>query len=296
MKLFLNLFTTFVAISAQSDITVPELGSAKTIFWQALYEINQSAKIITTDAKLAKVCQEYKNLMLSQKLAAEEISLLRSETESISSSQFSSYFKIVTGSAPVQDHPSSDLPKLPFYNQVLAELNSSYLPLGKVNLRIVSTGTPSLVQISNSAGLKVLPVQISGDSKNPLIKVFGKDSACDLLDGHVQLTFDSQATLKISLESQRQISDFYSHVKDITKDILAKKKSNSSRATLFGFRLAAIMPSSNSEMGSFWVSNIVETFFDENLMPNNQWTLFNGEKYLTVNGAVNAPIKIILEK
>ncbi|MES2854388.1 MAG: hypothetical protein V4692_00930 [Bdellovibrionota bacterium] len=292
MKQFIFSFLSisFFSLSAHST----EILTAKTPFWQTQYESQQSAKIAPVDLALASICADYERYVSSGAFGRDDIEFLRTETGSITNRQFSAKFKIVSVKPIQLGLMPTDTPKLPLYNQPLAALEPNYLPTGPVNIRTL-TGK-ALIETSKSLGLRTLPIQIAGDTKSPVIRVTGKDAACDLLRGNAQLQFAAETTVRISFDAQTQISEFYDRLREVTKEAFERSSTLSGRAGFVGYRLATVLPTQDPELGVEWTGHIISTFYDGTMNRNTHWSESSGEKHLTVHGAVNAPIQITLEK
>jgi hypothetical protein len=305
MKAF-NL-TIIPLILIHSALARAEFAWARTAFWQAPYETNQTLHIEAVDPNLAQVCQEYKDVVVSASgtasLEATDIQMLRTLSTNVTRTQFSAKFRIAKVQSQNLIKTSIDSANqaasllslsnpLPDFLQFTTEILPSGLPVGAVS---VVTKNGSLSNISKSVGLPTLNIKVLGNDWSTTVELEGKDLACDLLNGAANLQFESSATVRISFDAQRRIDDFYRQVERASGEALTQKSSARGRAALLGFKLAPAFASRNigKDLSKTVMKNIIEQFFDLKMNRNSSWS---SSKHLNVDGGVSAPLHLTLEK
>lgn len=281
---------------------------AKTKFWQVPYETGLTLKIKAADAKLPQLCKEYTELVKDadkSDLSSEEISYMRSQPARAFEKDFWTSFVLNSEASQVLlaqsiDKVNSESTQNPQeeiafgYTQKNAELVPQLTSY--TNLAIVDRAD-SLLSISRSVGLKPLGISIVGSGSQLIIKVSGKDSACDLLSGKANLNLNASAIVKISLEEQTRIDSFYKKIESVSKEVFAKSNSTKLRSALFGFKMADVLTLEKVgyEAGAQYIHYLVENFFDSDMNRNEVWRTFNNEWHLSVDGNTSVGINYKLE-
>ena len=284
---------------------------AQTPFWQTPAPQFFNAHLLSTDKNLSKICSEYKEQIAYKDgksvLDKEEIDLLRGLSDEIYETSFSTKFKIDTNllSSDIQkvvaqlntlSLQQTSGPTLPYSTLPLAELQFAFTQQSPIT---VIENERSLTAASRNVGLAPKAIAILGTGPNLTIKVMGKDTACDLLDGTAVLSYKSNGVAKISLADQMRSDKFYRDFSTLTNSVLEKKKSAVGRAFHIGYKMKDlfIQHSLLNDRSEDYLDALVNTFFDEEMNQNSAWSLtITKEKSLIVQGAAEFQTKITVGK
>ncbi len=283
------------------------MGLVQTNFWQAPYPTDYKIVIKSSSQDLAKSCQQLDKVAwnaegTSQVWKADQMARLRTAAlPSQDEETFQTDFKITNmrGFNLLSEAQTKELSELVAVAASVDTIsNFSQLP-SEIILRAFEFSKltfafkpKSLTQVSESFGLEPIPISVLENEDGPYLRIFSKDVACDLILHRLALSTKSSAVIKISLEQQIQLSDFYAKVESISKSIIASRKNPISRAALLGFRLGGFL-SSKAQTPPMKAEGelvaIMDKFFDvEKMAPNSRWTESNGEKFLSVPGQTQA--------
>lgn len=307
MKTLMKILVPSLMIASSAHA---ELAWVKGPFWQAPIEKNISIKLVTKHKDLAKTCKTYRELILSANgkvdLDASEVDYARTESEGFLGGKFAVVFTVDAEAS--QAAIAANLARansslralqtpdpLPYYTQPVDEIAPTFIVRGDVE---VLSGQGSLTGVSKSLGLKPTKTFFTGEGSQTSIKVYGRDLACDLFLGQAALQFESGAKVKIALENQLKIDEFYRGLENTTASIFAKKKTPTGRAALFGFRaVEALSPLRLSpEQTETMIGNLVEHLFDESMQFNSKWQKMGNQNHLPIYGTIEAVVNVRAEK
>ena len=294
------------------------MGLVQTNFWQAPYPQEYELKVKNISQELKESCQHIDKIAWDEEGAtsiwkADQMIRLRSAPlPSQNEDQFQVDFKIVNMRglnllSPAQAKEASELvavaasaDALPDFSQAPFEVDLASSMLSNFNFKYQSR---SLSKVSESFSLPRLPITLIQDKTDFYLRVISKDVACDLISHRMSLGAKSSAQVKISLESQIRLNDFYTRVESISKSVLVSQKNPSVRAALLGFRLGGYLSSrpgmtlSTSEAQLLALMD--KFFFIEKMDTNDRWTESNGQKFLSVSGqssAVEIQVNLTVEE
>lgn len=277
----------------------------KTAFWQTAFSKVQNVKL-KSETKLDDICEEY-SLMVAEasRLSARELETIRTNTDQMNESQFSSVFVVDRASTDrliaqslgetareVSSVSAQDL--LPRYTQTAAGLS----PLDKIHGLQIAFGGDSLSRISQMLGLRPLRIEVVTHTPQIRIRVYGRDSACDLYSGKASLAGTSTGTVKISLDEQLLLNEFYQSLEEATENAFKRSSSPMGRMVLLGYHLNPSLSPLRlpAEKALGVVGLLVTTFFNERGERNEVWTSFNGKPHLSVNGAAQVQFQLKFER
>ena len=283
--------------------------NTRSIFWKTPPVNKINAIIVSADEDLPKVCEKYTSTILAPDgktyLDAKSLDVLRRRSGGMWSSTFRTTFVLDqqatedlvevkrrrVNSSAVRNHEQDPLP---FYNQQIAEINPNFISFGEVEVQQMNG---SLTRISQSLDLPILPIRVQGSGSNTQIIVEGKDSACDLLSGSMSIHYNSSATVRIDLDEQVKMMDFYSKVTQASSKANSAGNSPLTKAVALGYKLSPALKSieSSSEDSLRWLTNIVNQFFDQDMNANSIWQRDRNRSYLVIHGAKSVPVEIVME-
>jgi hypothetical protein len=283
---------------------------ALTPFWRTLYQNEQVLKIEAQTPGLDKICADYQSSVEStpgkSDLDGRTVDILRVNTESITDSQFAAQFKVSAAASGVLIQKTiadaegamtanGGTDALPFFTLPVAAVNP--VEVAESPLSVVS-GANSLTHISQSLGLKPLAIQLSVQGPSSTIKVYGKDTVCDLYSGQASLALDTTGEVKISLDDQQKSADFYQGLETVTQKVFARGLSPLHRAVAMGYELGDVVYplTQDHDKTASYIEALIENFFDDKMERNQVWSAFAGEFHLTVNGTAQGIFHITLEK
>lgn len=305
-KLFVPLAILSLVVTAHA-----ETDWAKTKYWQAPYEKTLTLKIQALDPSLKGICKDYSDLVrVGAPLDQEGINVVRALTGSIAKTAFSTQFEVkalesqqlidaslARANAQIEAKLAEGAAQNPFfgYTQKTIELVPELFDHSMLE---VKDQPGSLTSISRSVGLSPLAIFILGSGLNAKIKVYGKDVACDLLNGEAKLQLNSKVRVKIDAGEQQKLGQIYTQIEPLVQDSLKRKKTAKSRALLLGHKLATFFQAKgiDLDLGTIYTTNFVENFFDEEMNRNDAWKEYKGEWYLLVDGNASVNITFSLEK
>ncbi len=309
MKTNLKLFATSLVVVASS--AQAELAWVQTPYWQAPFENQQTIKIYGIDPGLEKICEDYHKTVVSSpgktSLSARGIEILRSIPSSMNENEFSARFRInevaskkaadqsiEKANSAVETKRESDV--LPNFTLQTAVLYPQLSPVSEI--APVANDETAMISISRSLGLRTLPVSISGEAYRAILKISGKDLACDLLAGTAHLEFDSKAIVRISSKDQEQTDSVYVKIENLVETVFNRKKSPIGRAALLGYKAAELLAPLrlSDEKNEAIVETVVDKLFDQNMERNQLWSKDSYGYHLDVSGAAQTNIKITAEK
>lgn len=303
---FLIIIPTAIMMTVSANA---ETVWVKTPFWQTAYARSQTAKI-KADTNLDETCEEYSLMVFSGSgrtaLSAQEVETLRSYTGQMNGAQYNATFTVdralserffaqsLRDVAPeIAATAGQDV--LPHYSVQPAEIN----PLDKILSPIQIGFVPdSLSRVSQALGLRPLKIEVAAYVPQTKIRVYGRDSACDLYRGKASLEAPSTGPVKISLEQQLKLSDFYQAFEELTESAFARTQKPLGRMAVLGYGLAPVLaplriqPAKAADL----VETLVTDFFNVQGERNENWTVFNGKPHLSVSGAIPVQFQLKLER
>jgi hypothetical protein len=301
MKTSISLFIS--ALLMWTGSAQAELSWVQTPFWRALYQNQQTLKIVAQNAKLASECEDADQY---RGLDDKQVFDYWRKNSSTMESDFTATFKVdheatvamvqQTVAAANQAEQASGSPDpLPFYTLPTGEI----IPLNGTVTATINPGPNSLSQRAQTLGLRPLPIQVSVQGAvDATIVVHGRDAVCDLYSGHSTITVNSTGQVKVTIENQLKLLALYHQLEQINVNAHAFGKSPIRRALVVGIELGEIIYPLTHDVSQTvgYIESIVSALFDENMEPNQVWTWVNNAAHLYVNGSVPATFNITLEK
>ncbi len=100
----------------------------------------------------------------------------------------------------------------------------------------------SLIEVTKKLGLDESEVEIIDNYKYTAIRVFGKDLACDLLAGKVEITAKAPGFINLAKDDYAKLENFYNfELAPLIGNVLKESGTPVLKAALLGFRLGAML-------------------------------------------------------
>lgn len=302
-----------ISLTIIASSYLPSLGLASAInaqkistpFWSSMVPNEFAMKIEMPNSKeLEEICQEYRELVSTKTdintFNARDVEILRSLSTDFRTSKFVSYFivpkKYWTIDLTDLKIEDQSVQELPFYNQKATQVRVFE------NLPIVSkieSNEESLVSVSRKLGLKDSDVKFSQQGSDLIVKIYGKDLACDLFVGTSRIRVSSIASAYISVEQQLQLEAFYTDIEKTYHQKIERLPSLSRRYVSSGYYFGKIidrlnMDIQNPNQSELILSLILERFFDDQMKPNSVWSNSDNILRLLVTGNTSFKANILI--
>ncbi len=231
-----SLLLFFVSVSSFAS----ELKTVKTPFWQAPQVSEVELKLTPKESDLVSACDHFKRLMFSQE----------GKPYSHTVERFERFRSSMLISAPMgvrnfQTHLVLSNPEileqevetfyrdqnkhLPYYFQEKA-ITSIDLRNGlEVKINILKPDS-SYTLLGRNIGAGPSLMSIDFAHGEPILRIEGKDVACDLVEGNISLEVETPAYVRITGEQQKKIQEFYEkRINQSLKKALSRKTTNANR-------------------------------------------------------------------
>lgn len=158
-----------------------------------------------------------------------------------------------------------------------------------------SVAAMSLTAIGTKLGVAKSFPEIKTDGKRHFLRMRSKSLACDFISNRLKLSVQSQAEVKIALESQITNQKYYDTVEEISEGVIKQSKSSQIRAALFGFKLAKSLLAEENTNSEIIEKRMVDTlklvFNVEQMEKSNVWTSGISKSVLSVSGT-STPVSV----
>lgn len=279
---------------------------ATSSFWQAPQITKTNVKVKLIEGELINVCSKYKNLVynadgeLNFPDGAEQIGRFRSTPISFNQAKFKASYLLTgpidaNGLKEIESDLSSQIKvneeteQLPFYTQLKSFTQVKLATTSDLSI----TALPgSYTAVSRQLGLTDSKVSIARNSKSELVLVIeGKDVACDLLEGKIQLQGKANSLIEPKLEGLSMLMDFYhDEVDGELNKVLSSSDAPIIKAARLGYRLGAILEkkSPSTNVSEKQLKNFMAKIFKENsLEPTADLTTNDAKKSVLVRPFIN---------
>lgn len=302
--------TTIISLFASAPAFAGALW-AQTPFWQAPVNSSYKLKLLNTNAELNEDCQYFKKNIWSNsgKLlvrTADEFQINNklSLPSDYLNKNFQVDFRLDIGTdgilSPnfdgvdelVQKAKEND--KLPYYTQK----STAIIPLladKKWNDVIYSKNVGSMTEVAEQFKVKYAD-PILFQNNGYFLRVFDKALACDLLSQSVSIKTKINSVVKISLNEQMKMSQFYSSIDQESFHIVTMNKKPYIKAALLGYKIGDLYQKniSSNKTEDFLTEFIAKFFQEDTLEPNDKWKNSFDTKILDVTGSFNTGLDYII--
>jgi hypothetical protein len=237
-----TILSTLLSLPAYSS----SLKTVVTPFWQAPQITEVNLKIEAQHKDLVEECNRFRKLMIDGDgnpftHTADRFSRFRSNPRingPWDAKFFETSFVVTNANALFSENEifyREQDKKLPYFYQEKAFTDIHLESVEKVDF-IVKPGRTSYSQMAREAGVADSEVTIiTGLHHDPVLKIAGKDMACDLLEGNIALKVSAPATVLIPEENKKKLGDFYfRRITSSVNKVMAKKFKS---AVKFGARM-----------------------------------------------------------
>lgn len=280
-----------------------------TAFWTAP-QIRELHPTVTPmdSATLSKSCLEYKRRIETLTLPGEEDMVVRYRSSDAFSEDgsFKASFKISALEEHYQMNASfvvdSAIEKLPLYTQSEA---TTYANIDDKTLYLVQPKAGSYTALSRSLKIVDSEFELEFQGENPILTVYGKDLACDMVAGNVLIEMATSAFVKIEDQKYEPLKLFY--LNKIQPDLSlitgpASKDSQIIKSARLGFRLGnhlSTLTGAESLIIEKQIENMMNTLFVPGTLKNSPYVLdsVDGKKkeIQIVSSTEGKPVKIVLK-
>lgn len=303
-----TIFATITTIVFLSHSAQAEWTWAKTAFWKAPYPTQVSAKPEAITKNLPEICKDYSETVVNKRggtyFDQDELDLLRRQTDSMTSNTFYADFVVdrsvfnkdleltISRINAAANKETTDNP-LPLYRQNTAELNVTFIPSSPIN---VVSKLGSLSKVSESVGLEPIPPRVIQSQQEVLVRIWGKDAACDFFSSQAQISFQTSAVVRISMERQQELIGLYSKFQDLVSTILTTKKTPLGKAAAYGLTVGTYFQTleRNESIVEGWIDQTLATFFDDKMDRSSIWGKLDNKSVLTVHGAIPKALNVTI--
>lgn len=282
------LLTTLITLSSQAIAQAPEnVNWVKGPFWRAPHITEMSIKLKTTQASLERACAQFNEIIFAangeqnwpgQSKRVDRFRKMPLPENSMNTLNFEAIFEVtntqgrdslieesidVSSSVEIDDSKET----LPLYTQLKATTGASIQDIDTFKIRYLS-GKQSLSKVSHELGLEESAITIGmGRSGNLLIKVEGRDVACDLLHGNIKITASAPSFVRLSKENVTELESFY-HTKlspQLNKILANASESIVLKSARLGFLMSKVLEEDlhqkDPEQIGRHIKNLIEVLF-----------------------------------
>jgi hypothetical protein len=214
-----------------------------TAFWTApqIMELSPVIKI-EKEADLNKSCLEYKRRLASLSLPEEAYiaDIYRTRDSFSSDGSFMAKFYLTSLEESYQVNPGFviDLAseKLPFYTQQESVTSAN---LDEKTIYRINAKGGSFTSISRTLKLEDSEYNIAYEKGEAVLKIFGKDLACDLLAGNISFEITTSSFVRINNQAYDKMMQFYlNHIQPDLSSITTPLSADDQtvKAAKLGFR------------------------------------------------------------
>jgi hypothetical protein len=266
-----------------------------TAFWKAPQVSDMVLKIHASQPELNSACEVYGDFVasfeaqgnwpgLSKKVDRIRKTLLPGSA--INVVDFEASFSLMTPLQETLDLTNSvnidqDKEPLPFFNHLKSTTTVSFEEIKSFKIEYVE-GKHSLTKFSRELGLSDSEITGTEDqSGNTILKVSGRDVACDLLKGNITLSAAAPSFVRLGQLEMNELEDFY-HQK-LTPElnrILLSLESVTVKSARLGFQMGRIIDEEINPKDLVMTENQIKNLFDTLFVPK---TLDSSANLLDLN-------------
>lgn len=295
------LLITIIDFEASAINRSEDFAVARSNFWQVPYSKSMQVKVEPKEKWVAKECADFKQILIekngAENLSAESVDALRQlGAEDSMDDSFVVTFRL-TGSLTKEfsaNLPQESLSKIPLFNHTTSIAKLEPFLSGFE----VAFESDSLSAITNSLGLSLLPIKIIFVEGKPAMKIFGKDTVCDLMDKKAIIKAKGLALIILPQKEQIALNDFYAAVGDQVNSVLALTENKYSKASRLGYRLSSLISPNiaYSEEIEKSILSLFRLLFKENSLEySSVWGKFDNKPTLSATGiSLKAPVEVEL--
>lgn len=289
--LTLSLLSTLLCLPAYSS----SLKTVVTPFWQAPQITEVNLKLESQHKDMVEECNRFRRLMVDAdgnpfSHPAERFIRFRSNPRlngPWDARSFETNFVVTNGNALFSENDifyREQDKKRPYFYQEKAFTDIHLSAFEKVDF-IPKPGRISYSLMAREAGAADSEITIiTGFQYDPVLKIAGKDIACDLLEGNITLKLSVPATVLLPEENKKKLGDFYSRrISTSVNKVIAKKFKS---AVKFGARLGGLLGEDlreelglNFDQRSDYVEELVDMLFKPNSMEPSAIMGKNEQRY-----------------
>ena len=265
-----------------------EMNWVKTPFWSAPQVTDFNLKLAEASLEVKENCKRYSKLIFSedgsmnwpnQPLRIDRFRKTVMAGSPMDVDNFEAFFQIesplergsyseveVNHPLEIVTHRSESLPN---YLQSKAYSGAFIAEISEIEIKI-EPETKSLTKVSRSLNLEDSQVMMTRNRQGLLgIKIYGRDVACDLLEGNIKLTAKAPGYVGLEKEQASNLSDFY-HGKledDLNQILSNKEESLTFKAARLGFRWGKLLEEEFKESDEKSMEGSLKTLFDLAFIP-----------------------------
>lgn len=280
-------------------------------FWQTAYRTNYSTKIQNENKEISERCAYLETTFLEKHtgISETEVRAFRDFNslplhQDMTTSLRAEIKTTIPGSMVLEDLTNSDLKPLieqraksdvlPSYTQkpaVVVLRDDGYS--GPVRVKYAQR---SLLAAGKKLGVPSKDVKLTQRNDAFVVSFSSWDVMCDVLSNRASLEIELGADVKIDLQGERNLTNVYTKVEEISLGIVAKTASPKARAALLGFHVGSFLANNTENQDpDAQMLELLNLLFDEkNMVPSGVWTEAFGKKMLVISG-VAANQKVLME-
>lgn len=295
MKSLIIIFIlNFVSLALRAE----GVSFATTSFWQAPYTSTLSVKATNIDQGLVSSCDDFRKIATFKDgslLPKGSYDLKRRVPDNTMENDFFAYFELQTIKGLETTVEIPDTSKIPFFKQNTSLMNLETVSVDGIKVKFNQN---SLSAITEKLGLAPLEITVVNFNGKQLIKVYGRDTACDILSGEAKLQTRAQGLVYLPVEVQRVMGAFYDQVDTQVSKILSSGENQIIKTARLTFRLSEMLSPSTQSYSKDQEERVLALFkflFQENsLNLSKSWVQGMGRPVLNAYG-VSARVPLQLE-
>ena len=261
-----------------------------TAFWKAP-QIREFSPVLRADKAetLIKSCQEYQLRTETLTLPGEEDLVVRYRSSDSLSSDGTFVAKFYISQLEESYQIKSDFlidkssEKLPFYTQIEAVTSVN---IDEKTNYFINVAAGSFTALSRSLNLEDSAYDLEFERGLPIIKIYGKDLACDLFAGRISFEITTSAFVRIKNDAYEKMMEFYlNKIQPDLSTITAPGSSDSRilKAARLGFRFGNHIKDNtdiDTKAIDSQIDNLMNTLFIPGTLKNSAEVLdsFDGKK------------------
>lgn len=293
MKMTLKNVSVVLLITLSSSFGFAKTTWVKSLFWEAPQATEINVQVKSVDAQLLDDCKNLKKTIFAADGTLnfdrpERVDDIRKYPfEDSMDNDFSTTFIFQDSIQQIVDVAGS--------SEALTKTHESYLPYAvqtkaetaaeSLTAFKVSALPGSFSDVTQKLGLKTLPIVSVLYKGQQALKISGRDLACDLLQGKATIEAKASSTVKIPIDNQIQLMNYYKEIEAKVLQVRNLPDSDTIKAARLGFRLGQFF--TTDKPAERFIAGVMGVLFQKNSFElSSAWTSFNGEPSIQVIGAV----------
>ncbi len=273
---------------------------AQNDFWMISHPDSLSIVLSSSNTQLAKICKDFQeqvDTVENPRVAdAELLDWMRKDSGDDNGGVFTAQFllndkrtqevlKLLMDSANLAPAPNA-----PVGHNFVQTVKQAQLDYSKLVIKNRSSRAGSFSEKMQKLGLKPMPFKWKPQEALSVLEVQGKDQACDLLNGKLDISGSVDAIFRIGLEDQLSLQKYYSSLEGLITNSQFENQPLFLKSALIGYRFGRFLEQQNlsDEVVPTQLSLLLRRIYDADLNVKPQFLDHDGKPHFEVLGAMRA--------